>query len=264
VAQFNFRESQKTAERSIILKYSCNLDKSMKHLIALLFFLFIGLNANSQAALFALIFGDKVATENFNVSLEAGLGSNGVSNLAYDSKRALGLQFGIGFNIKLNESFTITPGAYFLSTRSVLVKDAPVYIGENVQIVDEFAEATLTLSYIDIPVKLAYTFNNSPWSVGVAPQLAINTNSQALYSFSREELRADVEDVAESIELGSQFFVARSFQLSGKKILILGLRYYQGFTSALRSDFTNSNQGSRNNYFGLSASFPFIADSAEQ
>jgi len=220
-----------------------------------------GLKANSQAAIFALLFGDKVASENFNVSLEAGIASSFTSGLEYEPQRSLGLQFGIGFNIKLNDKLTLSPGAYFLSHRSVFFNDAPVYQGENVQIVEEFSDAILTMKYIDVPVKFYYTFSNSPWSVGIAPQIGFHTGSSARYSFSNNEvLSAEIDDAAEKIELGSQFFVARSFQLSGKKILILGLRYYQGFTNALRDDFAYVNGDNRSNYFGLSASFPFIAD----
>lgn len=216
----------------------------------------------SQAALFALLFGDKVATENFNVSLELGIASSSTSGLEYEAQRSLGAQFGIGFNIKLNDNFTLSPGAYFLSNRAVFVSDAPVYQGENVQIVDDFSDATLTMKYIDVPVKFYYTFSNSPWSVGIAPQIGFLTGSSARYSFSNnEELSAEIDDAAEKIELGSQFFIAHSFKLSGKKILILGLRYYQGFTNALRDDFAYVDGDNRSNYFGLSASFPFIAES---
>ena len=42
--------------------------------------LFTPIQGNAQAALLGLIFGDKVASENFNLSMEFGANYSGVSN----------------------------------------------------------------------------------------------------------------------------------------------------------------------------------------
>ena len=55
-----------------------------------------------------MIFGDKVASENFNLSLLIGGNLASVSNVD-DSKLYFGLNFGLGCNIKLNEKLYLTP-----------------------------------------------------------------------------------------------------------------------------------------------------------
>ena len=233
----------------------------MKHLLLILFMICFGIKANSQAAIFALLFGDKVASENFNVSLEAGFASTTIANLEYDPSRALGMQFGIGFNIKLNDRFTLSPGAYFLSTRAVNLKDAPVYQGQSIQIVDEFSDVLLQFQYIDVPVKFYYSFPNSEWSAGLAPQVSFLTKSTAKYDFGNsEKLTAEVEDFAEKLEYGLQVFLTRNFKLNERKLMILGLRYYQGFSEVVKKETGFTDGSSTSNYFGICLSFPFIAD----
>lgn len=236
----------------------------MKFVFTTFTFLIFAFNLNAQAAIFALLFGDKVATENFNVSLEAGVASTSVSNLEYNPSRHLGLQFGIGFNIKLSEHFTLSPGAYFLSSRQVRLENAPVYQGESVQIVEEFSDVQLKFQYIDVPVKISYNFPQSEWALGLAPQISFLTNTTARYDFKNDEiLTADIKDFSEKIDYGLQVFATRNFSLSGQKILILGLRYYQGFNDVVKNKTGFTKGSSSSNYIGLMASFPFIAKPTE-
>jgi hypothetical protein len=46
--------------------------------------------------------------------------------------------------------------------------------------------------------------------------------------------------------------------------MILGLRYYQGFSNALDRDFAISDGANRSNYIGASVSFPFIATDTDE
>jgi hypothetical protein len=221
----------------------------------------LSLQVSSQAAIFALLFGDKVASENFNVSLEAGVASSGISNLNFDPARNVGVQFGIGFNIKLSDNISISPGGYFFSTRSVKLADAPVYQGQNVEIVEDYSDVIARFQYIDVPVKVSYTFNNSLWSVGLAPQVSFLTNTSAKYVFGNSEtLTADISDFAEKFEYGIQAFVGRTFKFSEKKIMVLGIRYYQGFNDVVRQETGFTKGNNRSNYIGAMVSFPFIED----
>jgi hypothetical protein len=233
----------------------------VKHFFLIILLTGFSFHASSQAAIFALLFGDKVASENFNVSLEAGVASSGVSNLNFDPSRNLGIQFGIGFNIKLNENISLSPGGYFFSTRSVKLDEAPVYQGANVEIVEEYSDVIARFQYIDVPVKITYTFNNSLWSVGLAPQVSFLTNTSAKYVFGNSEtLTADISDFAEKFEYGIQAFLGRTFKFSEKKIMVLGIRYYQGFNDVVRQETGFSKGNNRANYIGAMVSFPFIED----
>ena len=74
---------------------------------------------NGQAAILALIFGDKVASENFNLSMEIGGSLTHYSNLENFDRTRLGINFGISGNIKLSERFYLSPGVFFLGNRNV-------------------------------------------------------------------------------------------------------------------------------------------------
>lgn len=57
----------------------------------------------AQATLIALLLGDKVATENFHLSVDIGMNISSLPNLE-PSGSTIGLYFGLGTFIKLNEN----------------------------------------------------------------------------------------------------------------------------------------------------------------
>ena len=99
------------------------LKRSISYIFLLLFLLTSAVQMSGQAAIIALIFGDKVASEQFNISLELGGNFSYFSEMEDISQFKYGLNFGIAGNVQLNESWYLIPSAFFLSKRTFDFKD---------------------------------------------------------------------------------------------------------------------------------------------
>ncbi len=229
----------------------------MKKLILIAFILFTQYT-NAQAALFALIFGDKVATENFNVGLEFGIPYATISNAENTSYKA-GITFGIGANIKFNDNWSLHPTAYFLSRRGGKF-DQLSLISDDLELNSLFENVPteLNVSYIDVPVFLNYQFTDSPFKVGVAPQISFRTGSQAIFSNDQGDLDVSVEDVTNATDIG--MIIQAGYVYYNKKFdkeIHIQLRYFQGFNDIYDESFVAGSN--RSNYIGLAFSLPFVA-----
>ena len=123
----------------------------------------------------AIIFADKVASEEFNLSLEFGWNFSTVSNFT-DIKRTNATIFGLGCNFKLSEQFYLSPLVCFLSKRKFNFSSYSLNTG-NDNIDNEFMNKSGdgNLSYIDVPVLLWYEINKV--RLGVGPQVSFLTKS---------------------------------------------------------------------------------------
>jgi len=213
----------------------------------------------SQAAIIALIFGDKVATENFNISLELGGNFSSISNIN-DLKRKYGLNFGIAGNIKLSDNWFLSPTAYFVSKRTFDLGSYSLNTG-NISIDDQFQDksATFLLNYIDVPILLCYQTNNKKYRFGIAPQISFLTSSHITVHGDQGDFVEDYKDYTNSIDYGVMANIGYSLGEARKgKGIFVQLRYYQGladvFTDAIS---TSSNTAS---YFALHLSLPFVTE----
>jgi hypothetical protein len=229
----------------------------LKKIIVLAFILSVQYS-NAQAALFALIFGDKVATENFNVGLEFGVPFTSISSTAGTSSKT-GITFGIAGNIKLNNNWSVHPSAYFLSKRGGKF-DQLSLISDDLELNGKFQNVPteLTLNYIDVPVFLNYRFTDSNFKLGIAPQISFNTGSDAVFTNAQGNFGYSAQDVTNSMDFGLIFQVGYVF-FSNKfdKEIHMQLRYFQGFNDVYDDIFVSGTN--KSSYIGLAFSFPFIA-----
>ena len=118
--------------------------------------------ASAQAALFALIFGDKVASEKFNISLEIGGTFPGYTNL--DSNSNMGINFGIGGNLKLSKNWYLRPNIYFLANRN-LELDAFSLSSGNPTLNAQFEDVPtkIKMNFIDVPIFITYRTNDEKY-----------------------------------------------------------------------------------------------------
>ncbi|MBT8298529.1 MAG: PorT family protein [Maribacter sp.] len=229
----------------------------MKTFILLAFLLSMQYS-NAQAALFALLFGDKVATENFNIGLEIGIPYATISSASGTSSKT-GITFGIAGNIKLNDNWSLHPSAYFLSKRGGKFNQLSL-ISDDIELNGKFQNVPtkLTLNYIDVPVFLSYRFTESNFKLGIAPQISFNTGSEAVFTNAQGDFSYSVQDVTNSMDFGMIFQLGYIFY-SNKfdKEIHMQLRYFQGFNDIYDDVFiTGTNKSS---YVGVAFSFPFIA-----
>jgi hypothetical protein len=209
----------------------------------------------AQAALFILIFGDKVATENFHLSLDAGVNASTLPGIEQGNP-VYGINFGLGSFIRMNDKWTLRPEFKPLSPKGA--KDVKNILPNEVTLNDP--KTDFVLNYIDVPLLLQYKISNSFFVAG-GPQISFLTTSDqktsgTTISGQQVEIKQDLrphmnrQDFSVPLEIGYSLSKKR-----GGKGLDLKLRYNIGITEV----FTNSTLGSStNNTFQFILSFPFI------
>jgi hypothetical protein len=231
----------------------------MKKIVLVLVALLISANAmHAQAALFALLFGDKVASENFNVSLEIGGTFPAYSNI--DNNSNMGINFGIGGNLKLSENWYLSPNIYFLAKRNFQLDQFSLNSG-NTGLDAQFMNAPtdISLSYIDVPIFIAYQTNNKKYRFSLAPQLSFLQKSRALFSSTEGEFTQNFDGYTEDFDYGIMADVGYILGKAHKgKGVHIHVRYYYGLTDILKDQLSTSEN--RSNYLSLHLSFPFITD----
>ena len=217
---------------------------------------------NAQAALLLLLFGDKVASENFYFSLNLGANYANLNGLD-DSKGKFGLNFGLMATIKLSDKWYLVPEFAALSGKGA--KDIQ-YIPSGIPELDNLMEnpdaSSMNLNYIDVPVILNYVVTEKLW-IGTGPHFSFNTSAKNEYDievqpedeleyYQGSQLEWNTFDFGWAFEVSYNLWEARA-----GKGLNVNFRYTLGLT-----DIIKDNQGDAvtNSVFQLSFSFPFIAD----
>jgi hypothetical protein len=213
-----------------------------------------------QAALLVLIFGEKVATENFFFSLKVGGTYSMITNVD-EGKNRVSANFGLVNNIRLSDRLYLTPEFLPLAPRGV--KDVPILTTGDPELDDLLVNPSSTdrkLSYIDIPVLIRYHLTER-WMISAGPQVSFLTGATDIY---RSEPLEDVElltelDIKEAIkpvDMGAVVDISFLFSKPmGGKGLIIYVRYNMGFIDMLKN---NSGDPHRNSSFQFGAAFPFI------
>ncbi|OYU96388.1 MAG: hypothetical protein CFE21_08300 [Bacteroidetes bacterium B1(2017)] len=225
-----------------------------KTLLTFCFFL-LASQAFSQAALLVLIFGDKVASEKFHLSIDGGLNYASMPGLSKQSPTT-GVYFGLGTFIKLNDKWALTPEFKPLSPRGAK-EVAPI---RDYSAVISDAKYNLKLNYIDIPVLVQYKITPRLF-VATGPQMSYLTSAQQVSNGklplgSTVDINEDMKSNFNSfyfsvpIELGYSISTLR-----GGKGIDIKLRYNVGISDLLSNTTYGSSMGST---FQAYLSFPFI------
>lgn len=231
-----------------------------KAFLLVITFFVISSTLHAQAAIFALLFGDKVASENFNISLEIGGTFHGYSNLDNNDRSKMGINFGIGGNIKLSENWFISPNAYFLAKRNIQLKAFSLDTG-NTALDNEFmgVPTSVDLNYIDVPIFFSYQTNNRKYRFSIAPQISFLQKSRGTFEGPDGDLTKSLKGYTEKTDYGMMLDFAYILGKAHKgKGIHIHLRYYYGFTDILNDQISAADN--RSNYLSLHLSFPFITD----
>jgi hypothetical protein len=228
----------------------------MKKIIAFSFAVLCYTTTHAQAALLALIFGDKIASEKFHLSVDAGLNIASMPGLE-QQKATHGLYFGLGTYIKINDKWALTPEFKPLSPRGAR-KVLPMtdYSGTLTDVTYDFA-----LKYIDVPLLVQYK---------ITPKLFVSTGPQINFLTAARQVAngklassatVDIQEVttyrfnkvnfAVPVEVGYMLTNARK-----GKGLDVKLRYNFGLNNMLKDYAYGNSKGST---FQIFLSFPFIA-----
>ncbi len=212
---------------------------------------------HGQAAILALIFGDKVASEDFNLSLELGWNLTSVSDFS-NNKRSSATNFGLGLNFKLSEKFYLSPTVFFLSDREFNFDSESLNTG-NSNLDNEFVNTggTGTLSYIDVPVLMWYQIDKI--RIGVGPQISFLQKSRLIFNGDDGDLTQKISGKTNDIDYGVMASVGYELGTVRKgKGLFVQLRYYHGFEDIYNDKISTANN--RSSYFAVHFSLPFVTD----
>jgi hypothetical protein len=217
--------------------------------------------ARGQAALLVLIFGDKVASEKFHLSLDAGANYSAMPGLDKQEAR-LNPYFGLGTFLKINDKWAFTPEFKPLSTRGA----------QNVKPISDYSttlneiEYTIAANYIDLPIMFQYR---------ITPRLFISTGGQISFMVASKQIAEgkliaggnDVSIVENDIDLFNKQYYVIPFEMGyslvtqrGGKGLDIKVRYNWGLTDMISNSAYGSSYGSTFQFF---ASFPFVNLPAE-
>ena len=222
--------------------------------------LLFNFETKGQAALIALLFGDKVASENFNLSLEVGMNFSDISNFENAKKRRGAINFGIAGNIRLSDNWYVSPNVYFWSRRRLHLNSFSLYTG-NPSIDSQFVDVptNFVMNYIDVPVLFSYQTDNKKFRFSTGPQLSFMQNTTASFSGVDGDFEQDFNELVHDIDFGALIDVAYILGKAHKgKGLHLHFRYYYGFTNVFDNGvLVDDNQLS---FYSFHISLPFITD----
>jgi len=222
--------------------------KTGKKIAVICFISFITLKASyGQAGVLVLILGDKVATENFYLSIDGALNISTLPGL--DEYQAIvGVNYGLGVHIKLGEKwFLITnvPGEFTVD------------------------ETKIKMNYIDFPILVQYNVTPKLFVSG-GPQVSFLTDAnQYIYGTQADGLETTVKVTTKSffnktnfsfpVEAGYCFTLTNKTSTSKLNVNVFA-RYEYDFLEV----FKDPAVGSANiSLFQVGLSLPFIKTAQE-
>ena len=218
--------------------------------------------ANAQAALFILILGDKVASEEFHLSLDAGLNYSSLNGYD-DGNSALGPNFGLGTHIKLSDRWHLAPEIKFLSRRGIKDVEIPVTIPPEFE--DSETTSRISLNYIDIPILVQYKFENGLY-FSAGPQIsflteALQKTGVVLANGNTVDIEQDLKDNFSGIDYSFPVEIAYGIKsVRGGKGVDFRLRYLYGLSEVFESNTGLSANHSMLQFF---VTLPFVEPNEE-
>ena len=228
----------------------------MKKIVLAISFIFcVQTIVNAQAALIVLLVGDKVATEKFHLSVDAGLNIASLPGLKNQQARH-GLYFGLGTFIKLNEKWALTPEFKPLSPRGAN-QVAPLR-----DYATSLSSATyrFELNYIDVPILVQYKLSEKLFA-SAGPQISFLTSATQIASGNipagtaveiKEKMKSNFSSTYFSFPIEAGYHVSDARKGKGMDVKI---RYAIGLSNMIAATNYGSSNGST---FQVFLSFPFI------
>jgi hypothetical protein len=234
----------------------------------LLVFLLPGITLSAsygQAGLLVLILGDKVATENFYLSIDGALNISTLPGLdQYETN--LGVNYGLGVHIRLGEKWFLKPEFKPLSRKGAKNVD-PITPVANDFTVDE---TKIKMNYMDFPILVQYNITPKLF-ISAGPQISFVTDVNQFISGNQADgLETTVKasttaffnktNFSFPVEAGYSFTLTNKKSISTLKVNVFA-RYEYGFMEIFKDPAVGSANVS---LFQAGLSLPFIKSAGEQ
>ena len=217
-----------------------------------------------QAGILVLILGDKVATENFYLSIDGALNVSTLPGLD-EYKTIVGVNYGLGVHIRLNDKWFLKPEFKPLSRKGA-TKINPITSVSGDFTIDE---TKIKMNYIDFPILVQYNITPKLY-VSAGPEISFVTDAnQFVYGTQTDGLETTVKINTKSFFNKTNFSfpveAGYCFTLSTKKTstkirVNVFARYEYGFMEI----FKDPEVGSANiSLFQFGLSLPFIKKAGE-
>ena len=219
---------------------------------------------NGQAAILVLIFGDKVASENFHLSLDVGANSSFYQNAPGDVQ--LGWNFGLGTHTKISDRLQLVAEFKMISDRSR--RNTPKILP-----VPDFADSLISeintswsVRYFDVPILVRYSLSDS-WHISTGPQFsflnkATEVTEVDLKNGNEATVNQNIKNSFRKVNYNWAFEVVKSFgKVREGKGLDLRLRYVLGLSNSFED---NVSVSSNINVLQFIVTIPFIEATASK
>ncbi len=229
--------------------------------------LFIGLfsvqQARGQAALLVLLLGDKVATENFHFSLDAGVNLAYMPSLA--GKPAVQPNFGLGIHLKMNHHWHFAPEFKPLSRKGQRDVERIIEVPADLEGTINASKTSLRFNYIEVPLLFQYR-PGARWYFSAGPQISFLNKAEYVTdaTFDNgdtielvEDTKPDMKKVDYSFPVEVAYIVSEARNGKG---LDFRLRFTPGFTNVFSESI---NASARNSAVQVIVTFPFIESEDE-
>lgn len=208
----------------------------------------------AQAMYIVLIFGDKIATEQFHLTIDAGLNITGMPGLD-GTKDLVGLYYGMGTFIKLNDKWALAPEFKPLSQRGARsIKPFIVY--------SDLADAKykVRLNYIDVPLLVQYKITPKMY-ISAGPQIGFMVSAKQVTegtTISTGKETKIMMDVKESFNK-TYYSIPLEFGYILPKILGKTIEFKARYNIGLNEVIADKSYGSsRYRMWQVMLSLPFV------
>ena len=217
----------------------------------------------AQAALFVLIFGDKVASENFHLSLDVGLNVSQMSGFN-DGKILVGLNFGLGTHIKLNDRWFLAPEFKPLSPKGARDVSNPIELPTEFE--GSGSNSKIKLNYIEVPVLIQHRLPIGLY-FSAGPQFSfLSSASQqteiTLTNGTVVDIEQDLKDDFKGFDWGFPVEIGYAWKDKRKgKGLDLRVRYAYGFNEVFEE---TTSRSANHSTFQFMLTFPFVENVSKE
>lgn len=222
----------------------------MRKIILFTLLLMLGAGAAQGQVLLGILFGDKLAKENFHIGLTAGANLADISGVD-GTKTKPGFTLGLLGEWKLTDSLYLQPELlpfYQVGAKSM----PPGGLDDVPELEDEIQDKSrqTKLNYFEIPILFKYALRNRRWHLGAGPQIGFLTSAQDVYDgvYTNEiAIRADRKGMLNSTDAGVAFVLEYK---TGDNPFAMGVtaRYYLGLTDIIKD---NTGDALHNRVFTL-------------